>query len=133
MTMLHQLIAEALAFPMGRYHVMTNNLHIYEPHWPLMEKLVGPDHYKGSSAPATKILSKNVDLGEFLYECEQFMKYTDEGTYQSRFLNDIVVPMYQHYTCRLNGDLDTYDINETRDSDWRLFETSWREWNGKSD
>ena len=33
MTYLQELVASGIRRPVGRYHVMTNNLHIYEHHW----------------------------------------------------------------------------------------------------
>jgi len=54
--------------------------------------------------------------------------WKDDGTYQNAWLEHTVKPMYNHYTCRLNGDKVTYDIEETMAPDWRAAEYLWREW-----
>ena len=128
MTMLQQLIAEALNWPVGNYHVMTNNLHIYERHWDLLDSPSCVNHYQNGVVEASPILDSRVTLKEFLYECEMFCNHQDHYPYQSAFLRDVAAPMYGHYMSRLNGDTDTYDIGETAASDFQLFEKMWREW-----
>ena len=39
MTLLQELIASMAGIPMGKYQVFTNNLHIYERHWPLLDTI----------------------------------------------------------------------------------------------
>ena len=67
------------------------------------------------------------DVMEFLNECETFVANDQEGYYKSSWINEVVLPMYQHYMCRLNGDYLTYDTEETAATDWRLAEDHWRQ------
>ena len=129
MTYLHELVSSALNIPMGHYHVMTNNLHIYEPHWHLFDSPLVYDQYKDQDLFGLPLLGENeTDVMELLNECEQFVKYGDEITYKSNWLEKVVKPMYGHYQCRRNGDKDTYDVEETQADDWALAESKWREW-----
>jgi hypothetical protein len=36
--------------------------------------------------------------------------------------------MYQHYQCRLNGDKNSYDLDEVKAEDWKIACKLWREW-----
>ena len=133
MTYLQELVARSLKWGVGNYYVMSNNLHIYEPHWPLLESPAPFDFYAESPINQTvypyPLFGPNEsDPWEFLNECEQFVANDSEGYYKSGWLNDVALPMYEHYVCRLNGDKDTYDMQETKATDWRLAEQLWKEW-----
>jgi len=129
MTYLQEFIARALKLRVGRYHVMTNNLHIYEPHWPLMDSPKSWNYYQDESMTSFPVYEPTEESPwEFLLECEQWNKLQAEGWYKSSWINHVVLPMYEHYMCRLNGDKHTYDINENLDPAWRLAENLWREW-----
>ena len=127
MTYLHELVARAIRHPIGIYHVMTNNAHIYEPMWGLLKQPATYDYYEDREAKPYPLLHGEVDYYELLNECQMFVDFTTDGTYKSKWINGVVVPMYEHYMCRLNGDKVTYDINETLATDWRLAEEHWRE------
>jgi thymidylate synthase len=125
MTYLQEFVARALNCQVGRYHVMTNNLHIYEPHWPLAES---PDFPYKKLACDMPVFQHEQSPWEFLEECRIFNLHQADGTYKSPWLNHVVRPMYEHYMCRLNKDYDTYDTTETADTAWRLGEDLWRSW-----
>ena len=131
MTYLQELVATALKCPVGSYNVMSNNLHIYEHHYNLLNNPQSYDYYhdKLDVNPLPLLGANESDVYEFLNECEAFVRNGPEGTYKSSWINGVVIPMYQHYMCRLNGDKDTYDTSETLATDWRLAENLWREWN----
>ena len=128
MTYLHELVAGALRCQMGAYHVMSNNLHIYEHHWPLMESPHIYNYYEAMDLFQVPLLGAKDNLQEFLNECAMFVEHTDEITYSNEWLETVAKPMYNHYMCRLNGDYDTYDLEETADHAWRQAEYLWREW-----
>ena len=130
MTYLQELIAAGLNRPVGRYYVMTNNLHIYAHHWHLLRNPGNYDHYHDQTYvhPLPLLGEGETDIWEFLQECEAFLVNDTEGCYKSSWINGVVIPMYEHYMCRLNGDKDTYDTEETLATDWRLAEDLWREW-----
>ena len=129
MTYLLELVARAIKVPVGIYHIMTNNLHIYEPHWHLMENPQTHDYYHDNPhVTPYPLLRPKDDWWELLVECEMFVKSKGEGVYQNAWLEYVVKPMYEHYMCRLNGDKDTYNIEENMAPDWRQAEYLWREW-----
>jgi hypothetical protein len=127
MTYLQELVALAIRTPVGRYHVMTNNLHIYDRHWPMLSGPQTFDYYEQDGIEPYPLLHGEMDYYELLNECAMFVANDVDGYYKSRWINDVVVPMYEHYQCRLNGDKLTYDTNETMATDWRLAENHWRE------
>ncbi len=131
MSYLHELVATASRLPMGKYRVMCNNLHIYQHHWPMLDNPLSYNIYDAQDLFTMPVLEpERQDLQEFLNECEQFIKYTDEIEYKSRWLEHVAKPMYNHYQSRLNGDYHSYDIEETQDDAWALAEKYWREWHG---
>ena len=134
MTVLQELIASAVRMPIGRYWVVTNNLHIYEQHWPLLQSPTQFDFYEKSGGGVITVkplpmLTPKEEWYELLYECEQFVK--NDGGYPCRnnWLKNTVTPMFEHYQCRRNGDKTTYDTNEVEATDWRLAAALWRDWN----
>lgn len=130
MTYLQELVAAGLKCPVGRYVVMSNNLHIYEHHWNLLANPMPYDYYheRQGVTPMPLLGKDETDVYEFLNECETFVANDQEGYYKSSWINGVVMPMYQHYMCRLNGDKDTYDTTEVEATDWRLACDLWREW-----
>ncbi len=128
MTYLQELVAAGIRRPVGRYHVLTNNLHIYEHHWGYLDSPATYDHYELETIAPYPLLGENeTDVWEFLEECRVFLIHQAEGHYSSSWINNVVIPMYEHYMCRLNGDYYTYDTTETRATDWQLAEYKWRE------
>ena len=129
MTYLQEMIACGIGKPVGRYYVMTNNLHIYEHHWPSLASPQTYDYYRENiGVTPYPLMVGELEVSELMEECERFVGYGAAGDYTSGWINDVVVPMYEHYMCRLNGDKDTYDLMETKATDWRLAEKLWRRW-----
>jgi len=128
MTYLQELVARALGMEVGFYNVMTNNLHIYEHHWHLLE---GPGSYNlyGPKVKPYPILHEGEEVRDLLIDCENFVQHQEDWYYRTKWMKDVVLPMHGHYMCRLNGDKDTYDINENKATDWRTAEELWRSWN----
>ena len=129
MTYLQELIAAGLKRPVGRYHVMTNNLHIYQHHWPMLDNPLTWDHYLDGIKPYPLLGKDETSVWEFLNECEHFVEFGPDGAYKTKWIKHVVVPMYEHYMCRLNRDYHSYDVEENLADDWRLAEVLWRSWN----
>ena len=128
MTYLQELIATAIKIPVGRYHVMSNNIHIYQHHWHYLGRPMSLDYYEQADVNPYPLLGgMESDWWEFLQECKIFVANGPDWAYSSKWLTEVVSPMYEHYTCRLNGDTMTYDTSETKATDWRLAEDHWRE------
>ena len=128
MTYMHQFICSALKISQGRYHVMSNNLHIYEHHWHMLDNPLTFDWYGEYDVFTVPIFQHEQSPWEFLMECEDFVRYADEIEYKSQWLQEVVKPMYSHYMCRLNGDKVTYDVEDNADQAWGHAEYLWREW-----
>jgi thymidylate synthase len=128
MTYLQELVSLAANIPLGRYYVMTNNLHIYEHHWHLMGNPAGEDYYGHSVEPGVLIQPNEGSWYEFIWECQRFINYDGQGRYPFHWLEHVVKPMYEHYICRLNGDRHTYDTGEVQADDWRQAAELWRSW-----
>ena len=130
MTYLQELVARCLGLSVGYYHVMTNNLHIYEHHWPLLDNPLPYDHYIQRPDAPYPILHEGESLRLLLEECRRFVlaPIPSEMAYTCKWMNNVVVPMHDHYICRLNGDYDTYDMEENKAEDWRYAEQLWRKW-----
>ena len=129
MTYLHELVARAADMPIGTYYVLSNNLHIYQQHWDLMDNPQSHDHYHAAlDTTPYPILGENETLADLLLDCENFNKFQADGLYTTNWMNHVVLPMYEHYMCRLNGDYHTYDPKENHAKDWRLAESLWRKW-----
>ena len=129
MTYLQELVASAVGVPLGRYYVMTNNLHIYRPHYHLLEAPVTLDYYRGIEIDPYLLITGDCDWYSFLYECREFIAHGSDRKYTNQWLEYTVKPMYEHYMCRLNGDKDTYNTREVQATDWRLACDLWRERN----
>jgi len=126
MTILQEYIANVLSWPVGSYHVMTNNLHIYEHHWPLMENPLPYDVYEDNQWPHVPIINYKDDHIAFLYECKQLIK-TPEYRPLSSWLKNVVVPMRDTYLRRKAGERP--GIEQTIGApDWRYAANLWREW-----
>ncbi len=130
MTILHELVASALAMPIGRYHVMTNNLHIYQRHWEYLESPHTYDHYGEGpqGVKPTGLLTDKEDYYELLNECEQFVKNDGEYPCHNNWLRNTVTPMFNAYQCRKNGDYSTFDLETIEATDWRMACVLWAEW-----
>jgi len=131
MSYLQELVASAVGMNVGRYYVMSNNLHLYEPHWGLLESPQTYDRYTNTSECTNlyPLLGWGEDYETLLQECEVFTKYETNHDYHSNWINNVVIPMYEHYMCRLNGDYSSYDVFETLDDAWCQAERDWRSWN----
>ena len=126
MTILHELVASALAMPIGRYHVMTNNLHIYQRHWEYMKSPKSYDHY-GEGVKPTPLLTPKEDYYELLNECEQFVKNNGNYPCHNTWLRHTVTPMFEHYQERLMGNY-TSDLDNIEATDWRKACVLWAAW-----
>ena len=128
MTYLQELVAHSLQCRVGKYQVMTNNLHLYKHHWHYLDNPLNFDHYEDPNiVPYPLMSAKETDIWEFMAECRTFVDNNIDGHYQSSWINNVVIPMYEHYMCRLSGNYNTYDTSENKATDWRLAEDHWRQ------
>jgi hypothetical protein len=105
MTLLHQLISEATGLQMGRYHVFTNNLHIYkdvpEYNYFMEGTLAQNKNYYGchqvDHIPLTTLGESG--LNEFLECCEEFVLW-DPGRVKNEWLRSVARPMHDTYLAK---------------------------------
>jgi len=131
MTILQEFIANCLNWPVGSYHVMTNNLHIYEHHWPLLQNPLPYDEYEDNTNwEHVPVLSPKDDPVTFLWECKKFMV---DARYRphSSWLRNVALPMREAYLARLDGDPEWFrdQTGQVKAPDWRRAAELWGEWN----
>lgn len=101
MSMLHEYVSLAARLPMGKYYQMSNDLHVYEKHWLLMDKLAVAgieDPYKEWNV--SPWLWKGEDQDLFDLDVKRFLENHLGDDYDTVFMNDIVRPManaFEHY------------------------------------
>jgi thymidylate synthase len=120
MTFLHELVSRMVGIPMGRYQVMTNNLHIYEHHWPLIE-MAGSIEIQGLPEDRPYVLEDGEKYESLVQDCRDLCDGTD-GPFRTRWINEVAFPMYQAYLLR--GRREEF-INQITATDWREACHSW--------
>ena len=130
MTMLHQLICEAVGVDIGSYHVMTNNLHIYEsvPEYDYyMNRMLGVDDRYGTVLGDAHVdLLQGDSLHEFFRQCEEFV--TGKTGQMNPWLAEVASPIYFSYMQRKSKKGDGHAIAENiAATDWRLACLEWIE------
>lgn len=151
MTMLQQLIAEAIDVEVGEYAQVSANTHAYERHFELLKKLADEEAftdnpavnpYGDGSVVSSSLLVKTHAYKEtaqmFLDDCQDLcdrvleigpISATNRG-YQTIFFNNIVVPILQAWRSYKEGDV-LRALNQLacipQKIDWRLACTQWIE------
>ena len=123
MTMLHELMASASNQRLGVYRVISNNLHLYEQHWDLMDGAINADIWKHTKRPTPLALSPaKIDLEAWLTDAESFCHGYTEFTHH--WFRDVAKPMEQAY---LNKAKRASLINEIKCPAWRGAADLWQE------
>jgi thymidylate synthase len=108
MSYLHEFVAQAIGIEVGCYYQISNNWHIYEPHFNLLktqEELI--DHY---DAAKTMKLLEGINSDEFLMEVEGLF-YDSPRTPTAPYLVKVVVPVMKSWEKYKQGRrLDAYNI-----------------------
>lgn len=106
MSMLHEFVAFASGFLVGNYHQFSNDWHIYDTHWHLMESPPNPDD-SGEGYPRHPMVSLtypdgwDLDINEMTEWCIE-----PDGLYQSQYINMVLNPMLSAWEKYKEGDLD---------------------------
>lgn len=103
-SMLHEIIALACGFSIGRYHQVSSNTHVYEKHWPLLTALSKMktvlEPYTYGEVYACPLLKDEEVWTDFIYDCESLcnLRETDAEIrnfpFKTYFFKRVVVPMY---------------------------------------
>jgi thymidylate synthase len=126
MTYLHELVAHQIRYPIGRYHVMTNNLHVYEKHWDL--KPAGAyDYYQNIPAqdegePIEPYpLLQPEETWEMLHnDCKHLTEDGGQANLKTEWAANVVWPLLKAYTARKFGGTGLDWIKTCKATDWQL-------------
>lgn len=131
MTLLHELIAEAVRVPLGTYRVFTNNLHFYTQGYHNQEKLLDnvafEDMYRMGIRPAEGLFTENLD--DTLADCEAFVyKHAEDHVYTTDFMNKLVLPaqfVWEEWKGKRRRDALFALIMDIGYADWREACLAW--------
>lgn len=136
-TFLQEYMAAKIGVEVGRYHHITNNLHVYENNFKPDEWLVGP--YTGvKEGKRTPLLQPESvdDLSHKLFDKEvnAFVSDNKDGntvtaqtTWQVPFLRDVAQPMCHAYHMYKQKDMDAvrHWLSCIEDDNWRAACMTW--------
>ena len=117
MTMLHELMASSTGFVIGTYRVVSNNLHLYKRHWPLLEGAVNADIWAHKSAAMDAprpLFNGKIDMKLWLDDAEAFCN--DHHGFHHAWFEDVAWPMRTAYLDKANRD---HFITEIQCPQWR--------------
>jgi thymidylate synthase len=132
MSFLHELVAAATNFEVGSYYQMTNNLHVYEQHWSLVE------------SPPVAVPYPDIDgveffdqsLNRFYTDLSVFMNYSSspqEFYHSQEWFKRVLYPMKVSWGAYKDKDRSKAEdfANQICDSLWRRACLEWlgrRKW-----
>jgi hypothetical protein len=132
MTLLHELIAEALGIHIGSYRVITNNLHVYTdlPNFPEIWGTVStPDIYSGvNAAEPMYLLQSGEDYAMIVRDARSFVR-GDFGELSTDWMKYTAYPMHQAYIARKSRNSSGRAwIECIAAEDWRTACEFWSQW-----
>lgn len=126
---LQEYLAWALGVPVGRYHQITNNLHIYEPHWWMLEECSILFKEEGYKSDPFQLGTQVGNSWLFHNELKRFLERSTHqltDLYTIPFLNEVAKPMAVSWFARKQG-LGTGlpALKYMVDCDWKVACTEW--------
>ncbi len=125
MTMLQELIANAVGLPLGNYYVFTQNLHIYRdvPNYDYYMRGFHDDRdiYREVNHQVP-ILAEGETYAEFVEDCESLVNYGTTRAAHTVWMNHVGFPIYHAWHTRAKERLDAIVAD-----DWRIACTEWVE------
>jgi len=121
MTVLQEYMAAKIGVEVGHWYHLTNNLHVYEKHYPLLDS--GPEEVE---YPEHLPLIEGTDILEFEADCVDFCSGIDRLFY-SRFFAEIIGPMNLAWRAHKKGDPFTAMVyaQKINSTDWRMACAEW--------
>jgi len=119
MTMLQELVAHGAGLNIGRYHVVTNNAHLYKDTHGYLTKL--HNHPQRIPMPPDILLEPQESLEDFLQDCEDFVAGNLDEM-RTIWMSTTAVPMYRTYK-------EEDSPHKIRCTQWRVAATQWLHWN----
>lgn len=132
MSFLHEMVARCSNFEIGSYYQFTNNLHVYEQHWDLVNNPPQADPYvtDWNLVPLCghSFTQLYTDLAMFMDDPEAIHNY-----YNFDWFNDVARPMYMSHIAYREGDRKQaqFYANRILADDWRVACLNWlsrRKW-----
>lgn len=126
---LQEFIASQLKVEMGTYSQVSNNFHIYEKHWDLMDHQFQPPEYPAEVMPLASLGA----YAFFLRDLRDFMNNptgyeVKEHAIKAPFLKTVAQPMYLAWSARKNGTGDGLkELSSAPHCDWILAAHQWIE------
>jgi thymidylate synthase len=130
MTMLHELVSHFSGIPLGKYTVVSNNLHMYTgmPHYDEISKaLVVEDIY---GHPHLAVPAPMFQEGEtyeaFVNDCEEFCQ-DFEGPFATAWMYDVAQCAHQAWFAHKAGHEDAAvdEVSRIEATDWRIACENW--------
>lgn len=127
MTLLHQLMADAIKVGVGSYRVMSTNAHVYA-NLPKLEEMMDSkitDLYEDGYKPCTKILPATESYASFVAACEKFCNEPGPNS-GSSWVDSVAYPMYNAYMCRGTPEKALSILQlQCRAEDWWVAGSEW--------
>lgn len=128
MSILHEYIAAATGLSMGYWVHVSNNLHVYEQHYPLLTEESIRASYNdivGSGYQPSPVVW---EPGLFLRDCEDFC-HGRRQAFKSEFFNGTMVPLMQAWSCYKTKQLPRakYQAQQIESADLKQACTQWLE------
>lgn len=102
MSMLQEYVANAVAVPVGKYYQFSNNFHVYEKHWGLMQPQA-VDTYTTFESERHVALLDGSNSDSFYAETLEFFA-TPGGDFKSKFLRSVARPIQSAWKLHKSGD-----------------------------
>ncbi len=99
MSFLHEYVAAFAGYSVGSYFQMTNNLHVYEQHFPLVEN--PPQIASEPTVPPVDILLSDGLDKQHMFDADLYTFMANplsDQTYRGRFFNRVLAPMYRSFS-----------------------------------
>lgn len=137
-SVLHEYMSWRIGVPQGLYHQITNNLHIYEQHWPMLEDeylLHGPT-FARPYPPTIPLATVHDSHRLFNIELDRFMNQDHHALtdhYQLQIFNAVAKPMMCAWNARKEGvGTGTTMLGQMSYCDWAVACQEWIERHAKS-
>lgn len=128
MSVLHEYIATAANLPLGRYYQVSNNLHVYERHFELLDlNRVGPDHYQSDSFKSFPLITNPLERPQFDRDLARFVEDPYRTIYESPFFSRVIQPMTAAHKEYKKGNVMAAmtSLERCESTDWGLAAAQW--------
>jgi thymidylate synthase len=127
MSLLQELMANALGIDVGSYYVMTNNAHMYPELLPNYEDIMrtyGPDDIYGYCDRHTPLLHSNESYDSFVDACIKFTNYPSEET-GIIWIDRVAYPMLRAFLCKEEPLHSLEYCQQIIAQDWKMAALEW--------